>query len=257
MAIPISIAGGGPALALDSAISALAPAHWFRADTYTVDGGSSKVATFTNRAGTGTLGQATAANQCPVPVAEATLAGRPAATFAAASTTRYVSSLAAASWTFLHDGSGAELFIVCTPTSGTFGKVLGTQDGSASTERGLSVFRNTTQWIGWVGNGTIQIINSGSVGSSPNNVGTYLNVLFGMDISSDYYLQTKTTSIFNGDVTGAVSGGLPLTTFSIGDRPSGGAGVDMKWADLIIFNRVLTLSERIVAQYYLTSRYGT
>lgn len=97
---------------------------WLRADLgVTLNGGD--VSAWANQ---GTLGgsfdQGTPANQPLFTASDANLNGQPSVTFTGANSDRLVSSLAASAWNFLHDGTGATLFVVCRPTGGSGTRTL-------------------------------------------------------------------------------------------------------------------------------------
>lgn len=104
---------------LESRVRALDLYSWLEADTYTVDGGTGKVASFDDKVRSGTgiraitaahaIAQATGANQAVVPAADANYGGRVSALFGGV-IKNYVSNAPASAWKFLHGGTGGTAY---------------------------------------------------------------------------------------------------------------------------------------------------
>lgn len=246
---------------LDNTIHALVPYSWMRADSYTVDGVSGKVASFPDivRPGTGiraitaahAFAQATSASQAVVPAAHSALGSRLAANFAAAP--YYVSNSPASSWRAVHNGSGWTSFAVLDRTSvagsqfhwSTFGP--GAETGGGASIQGGILYRQ-------VYNSTTQVCVAGGAGEATG--ATYVSDTFNSSDTPDLTVYRKSASVATANLTGAVDTGDSAGTMTIGANRSGSNLLNAYLAEELFFNRSLTAGEYTIVRAYFTARYG-
>lgn len=246
-------------------ISAMLPFSWISADTFTVSGVSGKVASYPDIVTPGTgiravsadhvFAQATSANQNAVPVADAALRGQLSATF---STTFYDSSAPATNWKFIHSGAGYESFVVFVPTAFATNYLLfGT---TATAANGILCFVADASGYQDQTYGAAGIISPAVAGAGvfSNGVGTYINSSYLEGGGSpEFVRRIRTAVVRTGDSSGAPSSSDSAYTLRVGAVPN----VDTipfvgRWATQLIFNRVLTSTERSVVQEYFAVKYG-
>jgi hypothetical protein len=242
---------------LDKSVIQLSPRNWFRADYYAESAG--KIAAFLDKMQPShALSQASVTNQTPTSTITSSFNDKPVATFTAGQF--YDSSWPASNWRFFQDGTGVEIFFVYTPTVSTPNSIYcGTRAGNVAAENGgiLISFSTNTIRASWC-NGTAQMIDSSNQGS----------IVRGSPVCANFYYAESTTvnewNLFLGitSLTSSVTTVQPIATDPQATfRLGAGTGAlallkaNMLWADLIIFNRVLTSSERQTMRSYLLSTY--
>jgi len=242
----------------EALILAMAPFSWVRGDTYTESGG--KVTAIGDRvAGGHTYVQAAPASQVVTPVADAAFKNEKTFSFTGAET--YLSSKAAAQWSFLIQCTGSTLFLIYAP-----GALNGGNQSVVSVYPGaypLTVV-NLQDSVGC--NAAINISNSAAatvfgpaVGPGTQGVATRLEWKLSIADTPDTSLLmspavTNPTAIANATAT------VPTETATTGLR-IGSAGVGLwtyvgKVADMIWFNRVVTAGELATLRDYSLLRYG-
>jgi len=235
----------------ESAVQALAPSYWFRADTVTLTG--SNVTALRNRVGADTLN--ITAGTMAAPAFEASLGWAPALSFAG--TQYFDSSLAASAWKFLHDGTGCEIFHVFVPTTTNSSYMLCTSPGTATNQRGLVIYSAIgTSSRSFIGNGTTTVFDSGTVGAFVINAAAYIDFYYSESLTPKISIRKNATSIYVSTTPGTPSSNDPTGTFRLGAGTTGTATSYMKWSETLIFNRGLLTAERAGVQQYLSMRYG-
>lgn len=237
----------------DAAITALAPVTWLRADSFTESGG--KVTAFVDKMRPAHLMvQATAANQVPTPTADAAFNNQLSAVFTAASVHYYTSNLPSTDWAFANTGP-LEVFFVYTSTGTGSQLLLGTRAAATAAETGFALSRASATVYGYIGNGTATQPQTGTVGTHATNVATYLNWRHSAATAPNMVLDVLDGTTFRGTFVGALGGTTPQFTLSLGARATGVLPADMRFVDALIFNRVLSDSERQTVRDYIASRY--
>lgn len=170
-------------------------------------------------------------------------------------TQRAVSSRPAADWSFLHSGSGSDVFHVFVPTSLSSASVLHSTDGGGTANSAQFFYTNTGLLYSWVYAGGSLLGTNTASGSVAAGIATSRETSY----SSLDGLALSTNA--GGDSQGAFtpftpSAGAPQTTLSLWATNAGGAAASLRWAETIIFNRVLTALERQLVREYIQLRYG-
>jgi hypothetical protein len=251
---------GAAPIEWDQVVTDLAPYSWFRPDYRSEADG--KVTAFLDKSQPGhSLSQSNSTFQVATPAADAGFGGQLVATFVASSTTHYTSSLAAATWKFLHDGTGCEVFFVGAPTSNS-GYFLSTF--SAGVNPGVSLIEsgNLTSLRlvvlndsgGFTVNADGAIPWAGNVNGNP----TYYNFSYQEALSPEYALRVRNGATYSMTGSSATAPGAnnPVVTLQLGRRGNGANPMNGRWADLLVFNRVLSSAERAMVQSYILARYG-
>lgn len=240
----------------DRPILKLNPFSWVRADYYATASG--KVSAFLDKVLPGhSFAQGTAANQVANPVADALLNGQLSAEFISANATRYTSTLSASAWTFLQDGSGAEVLLTLVPTA-TTGQVWGTRYNSSASEIGYGSFRSGSTWYCSIGNGTPTppLPNTSLAGNVTSGKATFVGTSFESAKTPNFQGYVRKVATASADIVSPVSFGSPQSSYTLGGRASGTSATSMRWADLLTFKRVLTSEERALVHQYMLSRYA-
>lgn len=243
------------AISPDSILDQLAPlggmpSFQFRADSATLSGAN--IATVPNSRGgdalvmtTGTLAAATA---------DSALAGAHSTVFSGSQTMD--SNLPASSWTFLHDGTGFELFNVFVPTAiAGVNAIVGTSD-YLTVDPGALLFRSTTSTSGFVVRSTTaNLVNFSQAGVLANGVATVQDAYWDATETPNAMLRTLNTASTSSTAD------PPTLTANKTLRLGGNTGAtpyraNMRWAELLIFMRVLSGDERQIVREYIAARYG-
>jgi len=237
---------------VDALISGLSPFAWFRADTFTFSG--SNVATLPDRCGTGALLSTGAAiGAC---VLETTLASRAALAFTG---TQYFDSNRAASvWRFLHDGSGYDVFHVFTPKSlANLGPLMATRVAAGFGVGYTHYYQTNGNQAMVVGNGTANLFPPiTAAGGATVDQGTYWEADYSSSQTPQAALFNKAVSVTTAAAVGSPAAGDSAGTLRLGAFVTGGFFLVARWADSIIFNRVLTPAQRTQVRTYIARRYG-
>lgn len=238
--------------ALDKGILALSPFSWPRADYYATSGG--KITALSDRAMPGhTYAQASGVLQAADPAVDALLNGQLSVTFNGSF--RYQSSLAAAQWAHFHDGTGYEMFFPFVPTSTSLGYLWATypQTGAAA---GSATFRNGTGQPMGVRNATTAIVSSVNHGTLANNTASYLNSYYASASTPQYSVALKEVVGASGTPTGAPSVAAASGAFMLAAATDGQFPGFFRWAEALIFKRVLSSADRAQVRAYLSARYA-
>ena len=229
--------------------------HWYRADTVTRNGNNLR--SMPNRGVAGGVLNVTTGT-IAVPKVDAAFNNKLSIAFTA--TQRLTSSLPASEFTFMHDGTGKDVFVVTklnTVSPGIQGFVC-TRPASGYAI-GAGFYANTTNIAHNVGNGTVNIFSP-----APTYVMNFLaiNTAYALEVG---YSETSSPEGFIGDNTvtqlaAGASGGVPSTsvpavTLQVGGFLDTGL-LSGNIADIIIFNRVLSAADRQLVREYFQARYG-
>lgn len=235
----------------ESVISKLNPRHWYRADTYTLSGGN--LATLPNRNTTvgGALNVAT--GTIAAPAVDSILKAHAFVTDASQILT---STLPASEFTFLHDGTGADGFIIHAPTGvAAAQQTLYATRGGGYSPPGYSAYLAASS--------ARQVVVNGTQQTSDINVASFY-------AAGQAYVTESIYSESSPFESAVIANNLSATS-SMGNTPTGTAstltlqvagvtgnsiGYAGRVAEIILFNRVLTLSERQQVREYIQDRYG-
>lgn len=244
--------------AQDQAIFDLKPYSWLRADARTDVSGKTMALTDKVRPGH-VLIQGTASVR-PTPVdADDQLNGKPSLTFAGA---QYLDSSFAAStglYKPLHDGTGGEILAVYVPTAAAAGGAYVVAGNRTGLNAGFLML-----WYGENSHAT-GVTNGGSgvvidaFGGGPPNVNAPIVQDFSYSEAGQpkYALsQLDGTVVTSGASVGAPATTNPQTSLRLGARADAGLGARMRWAETLVFDRVLSEADRQRVREYLAARYG-
>lgn len=256
------IGGGGSRIpGMVTQIRAAAFANW-RADSYTLDGVSGNVLSWTELSTSATgiksitanhvLTQATSAQQCAVPAANASFQNRVSATFV---DQRYLSNSAASSWRFLHDGTGVAVYSVLSLDTVTGSKyLLATSSGGTGT--GFNHGPVGAALACFVGNGTAAIANP-SGGTLAISTAYYWRYRYTENVSPEVDVYIKTSSAATTASTSAApAAGDAGSTLELGNRPANNAPFVGKWCETIIFKGAYDAALDALVKSYFTAYYG-
>jgi hypothetical protein len=233
----------------DSIIAAMNPRHWYRADTVTLSGAN--LASMQNRGSAG--GQMNlAGGVLAAPSADGVLQGAPSINFTASQWLS--SSLPASEYRALHDGTGAEAFVIGCLTGGGVRVPLATRDSSSGA--GTHMFVSTAQYGGSVGNGTSLVYNISGTLPDQLNAATYAHMIFKSTEEPKIAIFGKDIPCTTSSNAVSLSSGDPVGTLTIGAQVGGATPVYMRIADVLIFYRRLTPYERQQVREYIAARYG-
>lgn len=199
--------------------------------------------------------QATQANQAPAPAPNAALLGQLASQFAS---DWYDSTLPAANWKFLHDGSGFEswhIHVTGAANSTTFATFsLNPVNVGIHASYAASLSPPTVSTGMTIGEGDGS--NSQLLGQRLFTTGTAhcFNQIFATSRTPDMAVFDGAVSVVSGDAA-SPSSANPLATLRLGASTSGTFPADYAFADLMIANKV-DASLRAYAARYRLLRYG-
>lgn len=251
--------GGGRLSPLEDSIRNLLPYSFVETDYYSIDGVSGKVSAFLDKVKPGTgikaitaahaMAQATSAQQVSIPATYAGLNGRLVATFGGSQ--YYQSNSPASSWTFMHDGSGAEAFIVFEKTGGATYYLLATNNALAGFN-----WQTSTSLPGTVldaAGGFVIFANSGAATWANEK---YASMSYSTASTPDYsqFLRTAAAGTDNNRLTPAAT--APQGSLMLGASTAASAPFVGVIASVMIWNRVLTATERAIVRSYISKKYG-
>lgn len=234
----------------DADIAALAPAHWYRADTYALSGGN--LATLTNRGSAGGALSVTAGTLAE-PAVDASFGGQ--RTIAFTGSQKLTSGSAASAFKFLHDGTGAEAFVVFVndAPSATDRYILATSTASTTQVGYAMLARGPAS-----DNVAIYVPN----GSGQSYYEPIPNTASGTPLYIHSTLKTgltpqagRGTALNNFTAAASFSSSDPTQTLTIGTN-TGTAYAIARVADVLLFPRILSAAEREVVRDYIRVRYG-
>jgi hypothetical protein len=164
-----------------------------------------------------------------------------------------VSNLAASSWNFLHDGSGATVLIVCRPTkaSGSTNMLLWT---TTTTARGARLLHSATndRFRFSVADGASFVIDisTGAGAAEPTSKAVYFDHL--TTSTPDASLEAPPGTVI-GTGSGTPSASAATTTLTLGATTNAFGG---NVAEIVIWPTQLTAGNKATLAAYTLARYG-
>lgn len=236
----------------DRDIMSLLPFSWLDAAAYNQSGGL--VTAFLDRARPGhTYTQGTTGLQVSVPATDATLNGALSATFAGGQ--RYASTLAAAAWKFLMDGSGCEAALFMVPTNFAAAQAyLSTYTAPGSSA--LQVYTNVSSTVNLYIQNASNVDFAGRTRSLAAAAAQALSFRHGTAQSPQMTFRLNGAEQTNAYLA-TPSAGNPSAPLNIGGNPAGVAQyMSARLAAVPVFNRVLTTTERSKLIAAFSTKYG-
>jgi hypothetical protein len=240
---------------LESALAAMAPAHDYRSDLYTLSGAN--LATIPNQGSAG--GQlSVVAGTIAEPSADAALRGEKSWIAPGGQTVQ--SSLAVSAFRFVHDGTGAHTFCVYVPISAATAGIWATR-AFTGTEIGAGVFYQASQSINFqVYNGSAsEYLHASGGGTAPINAGCLIESSYlegRAPFEADTRLGSAGALVNSTNTTNAPAAGDAVGTLRIGDSVGGAVQGRGRYARWIGFNRVLSSTEQATVRALMALRYG-
>ena len=199
--------------------------------------------------------QATAAQQCALPAADAAMGGALALTFAGAQW--YDSADPASYWKPLHDGTGCTWYTVFKPTVSTVHVLHSSRLFVTAAEIGHTAYiNNLTNFFSLVSNGAAESLSL-SGGVPGVGTATYLSQKFATASTPDGDLRVRSASVSSGNA-GALSSADPVAALRLGAgiAPSNRLPLQATWGAFLYVPRVITVAEDAFVQNYLRAAYG-
>lgn len=218
-------------------LAAFAGGSVFTADRYNVDGGTGKVASYTDWLdSTHTIAQGTGANQHVLPVADSTAGNALVSTTVTSGV--YASSRAASLWRYPHDGTGVTVIHVGYPASATTGYWATSEGGGAGVGAGFGVTTGPTQITRWRTTAAANLIAS-STGALNLNAWNTQRITYQNGASPEVLIYTNGTQRVSGSDAAAPDTGDPNTTMRwFVSMPAGN-----KWLASFFAPRVLNAAQ--------------
>lgn len=238
----------------------------FSADRFTIDGTSGKVSALVDwMDSTHTLAQATSANQAAAPAADSAVRGARSLTFTGSQL--YVSSRAASTWKYLHDGTGFAVVAVFVPDTGggsaaqntIASTVRGADIASAS---GLVLSYTTTTTTGGLVARVARANATPTINQTPTTVFTQstaysLRFDYLEGAGTEYHLSKSGVSLATGASLAAPTATDPQGTLTIGANVSDASNkLTGRLAFFATAPAILTAAQATTLSAYLTQKYG-
>jgi hypothetical protein len=230
----------------DKQILALNPFSWLRSDYVAIANG--KTTSYLDKTRPGhALSQGSIGSQTPAPINTASFNGQLITSYA---THNYTSNFAASAWNFLHDGTGCDFFISFSPEAFSSSQIL---FATRTTQAGVAFSRNpATSYNHYVINAAGQVSVLTTALALPMSISTYVNFSL---TGSNWSLYNKDALFATGSIANPLSTGSSENTLCLGSNPATGQRFVGNFSELLIFNRALNASERLIVQSYMTQRY--
>lgn len=217
--------------------------------------------TWTSSVGGFVANQATAGFQ-PTQVTVSELSNRPALRFDGVDD-RLVSTAAASSWAFLHNGGGCEVYIVAVSRASTSALRFWLSTATtATTDTGVS-FGNwgpATNLAGLYvvdGDGVNRTITSEpSTTSSIQDLPTIYAYSYQESVTPEYTHRRNGVTLATGSSISAPSAGAPTSTLVIGCSGASANFGHVDIAKIVIYNKVLSAASRQLNAAYFKAKYG-
>lgn len=242
--------------AVDADITTLAPRHWYRADTYTSSGTS--LTALTNK-GSGGGQMAVVGATITVPAADVMLNGQSSVTIAPSPVQCLESSLASSSFSYLHDGTGAEVWSVFVPTGGAQRSIWSTRALQNNAEIGLGCQYTGPSPMSFylpLSNGTATIGQPIVSTTAGYGIPTCQNARYQENIAVEIIQEVNGQPVSVVATSAAPVSTAPQSTLRIGATTGNTILGEMRFADFLSWNRILTESERQKVRDYIRTRYG-
>lgn len=239
----------------DSAITALTPRHWYRADTYTA---GANLTALTNKGSAG--GTMTAVGTIAVPTPHSKLKNNLAMVFDGVSTGYLDSSLPASEFKFLHAGTGCDVFSIIVPENngGSYYSIWSTKGTNHEVGAWHYVRKSPSNIEYNIHDGSYYLFSPISAPipvtmSTPMCVRASHKDLDPFEAINDY---NGAVSVVTG--SGTPSAADPAATLRIGRISGGWAGWNFGGAiaEILMFDRRLSPSEIQSVRNYVYTRYG-
>lgn len=167
-----------------------------------------------------------ATNRPAYTTADSNWGGRPSIAYTAANTDRLISSDAASTWKFLHDGTGMTVAAVCRPTlAANAGRLFNTYAGTLTAIGFMVQYSGASQrWDLSVGNGVASLTTSQAINGQIAGNKCSVVVCFNSSLSTD-----KLIIYVNGNRVAGNSGAFtpstsdPIATARVGINTAAGA----------------------------------
>lgn len=183
------------------------------------------------------------------------LNGHAGATFDA--TDHLISSLAAASFTFMHDGNGSTIYsVVRTATSGVR-TIAATSTGSPA-NRGIGHRINTgfaASFFMSDGISSLQIAVNGAASSVSTNLFDIMSSTLASASTPDLNIVTNGTSVATANATG-FSALAPASTLVVGATPAPAFPLTGDLVCLLVYNVAHDATQRAEVEAFLAAKYG-
>jgi hypothetical protein len=198
------------------------------------------------RDATNTLVPETTALRPAAPASDAAISGQLSIAFV---NDTLVSTKPASFWTFIHDGSGYESFMVFTPTNIAAVQSWMYDAGTSGIDHGTDGTKFYHAIMNAAG-ATVAFVNvaHGLVVGTP----TYVNHSYSS--GAGYAFRRKSTSLASGAQATAPSSVAAAATMKLGS--DGGNRAQIRLAAWIVFKRVLSASDRTTVQSWIQATYG-
>ncbi len=221
---------------------------WFDAGSVTIDGVSGKVASWVDRMDPShLLSQGVSGNQCAAPVADVSFGGALTCTFTNGA---YVSNRAAAQWSFLHSGTGAEWTIVFKRTGA--GALILAGNGASSPRSVMFAINEDSGYQ--VQNATsLLVANPTSLGAAPLSTATYSTQVLG---ASTFEFLSKSTLTASGAHGATPSASASPSPFALGAYADNSTPFLGGIAACFIWKRVLSAPQRATRDAYIQTAYS-
>jgi hypothetical protein len=227
----------------------------FNTRLYTASGGN--VVSWTDHAdATHVITQPTAGLRVPIPTPDSALLGGGSSAFSAH---WYESNRAASAWKWLHDGSDCEVYVVFVPTTVAAGQrqICGTCRGDTLAGDIGFEFQNNAATalcanINEAATPLILAVAAVAVAGTPFVYG----FRGGTAQTPDGTFTNRSATVTSANYGSAVSAANPTGTLRLGAAVDGSKLGAMRWAELLIFKRVLQSSERSTVMSYFQFEYG-
>lgn len=223
---------------------------WFDADNVTSDGGT-KLYSWNDRIDpTHLLYQATSGAQCNLPVADANFANAKTATFNGTSNF-YITTRALSAFTFLHDGTGAEVIVTLRFNTASDTCIWSTWPNGA--QGGAWHYHRTAGWVVSTPGGSEVLAITGSV---PNATSTYTVYSLSNTDAPKARGYNKSTQIASSSPASFYAT-APTRTFLVGDlAPAAGAAFLGQLRSLYLFRRVLSAADKTIYRSFIQADTG-
>lgn len=187
--------------------------------------------------------------------ASSLLNGRAGATFDGVDD-RLVSSLAAASFTFLHNGTGATIYSVARTSTSAVHTIAATSTGAAASVGVLHRYNTGFAASYAMADGTaLRIAINGAAASVNNGLFDVMASTLASVDTPDASVYVQGTSVITGNAA-AFTASNPSSTLVVGANPSGGFPLGGDLVCLLVYTGAHDASQRAAVLAFLQSKYG-
>lgn len=248
--------GSAPQPPLDATIKALNPYSVAEMDWISY-GSTGKVYSLREKVRSGGIAnpashayvQSNTAKQVAAPAAYANLNNALAGTFTGAE--YYQSNAAASTWTFLHDGTGAEMFVVFEKTGGGTYYLVASHNTTAGFD--FQTAANLTGSVLDAAGGYVIFAASAALTWANEK---YVSMSYATSDTPDFTQNRRATAAGTDNNRLTPASTAPQGSLMIGASTTGAAPFVGAIACVMVWNRVLSAGERTTVRAYITSKYG-